>query len=158
MKIVVMSDTHLDLVNDELQDICAYYCDGADMVIHLGDWVAASVLDYFLQYPLEAVAGNMDNYDILDRLPVKKVIQVGGRRIGIVHGWGSSVDLRSRLHREFSNVDAILFGHTHQPLWMEENGIFWLNPGSVFTGRGTPRRSLGILHLDRGIEGEIISL
>jgi len=158
MKIVVMSDTHLNRVSDELEDICARYCDGADLVIHLGDWVSASVLDYMSQYPLEAVAGNTDNYDIHDRLPVKKVVRVGGRRIGIIHGWGSSGNIRGRLRHEFPDVDAVLFGHTHQPLRLEEDGIFWFNPGSVFAGRGDPRRSLGILHVDGRIEGEIIPL
>jgi uncharacterized protein len=158
MKIVVMSDTHLNGVSDELADICTRYCDGADMVIHLGDWVATSVLDYMLQYPLEAVAGNTDNYDIHDRLPVKKVLQVGGRRIGIIHGWGSSGNVRGCLQHEFSDVDAVLFGHTHQPLRLKEDGVFWFNPGSVFAGRGYPRRSLGILHVDGRIEGQIIPL
>jgi uncharacterized protein len=158
MKIIVMSDTHLNRVSDEFQAICTRYCDDADLVIHLGDWVASSVLDYLSQYPLEAVAGNMDNHIIHDHLPPKKVIRVEGRRIGIIHGWGSTTNLRSRLVREFSDVDAILFGHTHEPLQLEENGIFWFNPGSVFTGRGHPPRTLGILNFDGHFQSEIVTL
>jgi len=158
MKIVVMSDTHLNRLTDEFKAICTKHCDDADMVIHLGDWVSSSVLDYLEQYNLEAVAGNMDNHVIHDRLPVKKVISVGGHRIGITHGWGSASDLRKKLYTEFPGVRAILFGHTHQALQMEENGIFYFNPGSVFMGRGSIPRSLGILHIHERIQGEIVPL
>lgn len=158
MKIVVMSDTHLNRLTDEFKAICTQYCDGADMVIHLGDWVSSAVLDYLEQYNLEAVAGNMDNHLIHNRLPTKKVIVVEGYRIGITHGWGPPSDLRRRLYREFSDVDAVLFGHTHLALQVKENGIFWFNPGSVFMGRGSISRSLGILHIHENIRGEIVAL
>jgi putative phosphoesterase len=158
MKIVVMSDTHLYELTDEFKSICSSYCDDSDLVIHLGDWVSASVLNYLEQYNLEGVAGNMDNHVIHERLPVKKVISVGGFRIGITHGWGAPSDLQGRLYGEFSNVDAILFGHTHLALQVEEKSIFWFNPGSVFMGRGSISRSLGILHIDERITGEIVQL
>ena len=158
MKIVVMSDTHLNRVTEEFMAICARYCSDADMVIHLGDWERAPVLDFMEQYRLEAVAGNMDDHIIRDRLPARKIIQAGGYRLGLTHGWGSAYDLRSRISREFSHVDAILFGHTHQAVQLEENGIFWFNPGSVFMGRGSSPRSLGILHIEETISGEIILL
>lgn len=158
MKIVVMSDTHLHRLSDEFKAICTKYCYDADMVIHLGDWVSSSVLDYLEQYNLEAVAGNMDNHVIHDRLPAKKVITIKGFRVGLVHGWGSASDLRARLYGEFTDVGAILFGHTHQAMQLEENGIFWFNPGSVFTGRGSISRSLGILHIEEHIRGEIVPL
>ena len=158
MKIVVMSDTHLNRVTDEFKGICARYCNDADLIIHLGDWVSTSVLDHLSQYPLEAVAGNTDNHLIHDMLPAKKVIRADGRRLGIIHGWGSATGLRGRLHGEFSGVDAILFGHTHRPLQLQENGIFWFNPGSVFSGRATPERTLGILHVGERFEIEIIPI
>lgn len=158
MKIVVMSDTHLNHVTDEFKAICARFCEDADMVIHLGDCARWPVLSFLEQYPLEAVAGNMDDHLIRDRLPVKKVVRVAGYRIGIIHGWGAAHDMRERLIKEFTNVDAILFGHTHQGLIAEENGVFWFNPGSVFTGRGGSPRSLGILHIEERLRGEIIQL
>lgn len=158
MNIVVMSDTHLNRLTDEFKAICTKYCEEADMVIHLGDWVSASVLDYLEQYNLEAVAGNMDNYAIHDRLPAKKIISAGGFRLGLIHGWGAPFELRQKLYAEFSDVDAILFGHTHQALQIEENGIFWFNPGSVFMGRGSIPRSLGILRIDEHIQARIVSL
>ncbi|NTU49127.1 MAG: YfcE family phosphodiesterase [Syntrophobacteraceae bacterium] len=158
MRIIVMSDTHIERVTDKLQAICTQYCSDADLVIHLGDWTGDRVLDFMEQYPLEAVSGNTDNHRLRDRLPTKKVIHVKDHRIGIIHGWGSAHDLRTRLRREFTNVDAILFGHTHQAFLLQENGILWFNPGSVFHGRHGAPASLGILHVQDRLRGEIVEL
>lgn len=158
MKIVVMSDTHIREATAEFRALCSEYCDGADMVIHLGDWEKAAVLDYMEQYPLEAVCGNTDEYAIQERLPVKKVVSAGGFRLGLAHGWGPPSGIRLRLEQEFTGVDAILFGHTHQPLTLRENGLLWFNPGSVFLGRGTMQKSIGILRIEDEIEAEIVQI
>jgi putative phosphoesterase len=159
MKIIVMSDTHLTRVTDAFRSICVQYCTDADLVIHLGDWASASVLDFLEQYPLEAVAGNMDDGLIHSRLPSKKVIRVlNNYRIGLIHGWGDASGMRSRLRQEFADVDAVLFGHTHQPLQLKEDGVVWFNPGSVTLGRGEYAQSLGILHISNSIQSEIIQL
>lgn len=158
MKIVVMSDTHLNRVTEEFEALCHRYCRDADLVIHLGDLVSRAVLDYLEQYPLEAVSGNTDDYALRSRLPAKKTIRLGSFRVGLIHGWGTSHDLRNRLIDEFSNADAILFGHTHQPVRARENGLFWFNPGSVSAGRNGSPPSLGILTVDGCLDGEIIPL
>ena len=156
MKLLVMSDTHLSDVTDEFKAICEHYGRDADMVIHLGDWTRGAVLDYLEQYPLQAVAGNMDDQVVHNRLPVKKVLQVNGFRIGIIHGWGSGKDMQNRLKDKFSDVNAIFFGHTHQPVQSEENGLFWFNPGSVFSGRGKFRGSIGVVRIGRKLQGDIV--
>ncbi len=158
MKIVVMSDTHLSGTTDEFKTLCSEFCDDADMVIHLGDWDRVGMLDYLEQYPLEAVAGNMDEHPIHQRLPARKIVKAGAFRLGIAHGWGSPGGVRQRLQQEFTGVDAVLFGHTHQPLILKENGLLWFNPGSVFLGRGALRRSIGVLRIQDEIEAEIIEI
>ncbi len=158
MKIVVMSDTHLDRVTEDFGNLCAQFCRKTDMVIHLGDWTRASLLNFMEQYPLEAVAGNMDEESVLDRLPVKKVVEAGGFRMGIIHGWGSASGLERKLAEQFQGVDAILFGHTHQPVIRRENGLLWFNPGSVYAGRGPHRRTLGVLEIGERIEASILEL
>lgn len=155
---MVMSDTHLNHPTEEFREICNRYCDQADLVIHLGDWARSTILDYLEGYSLQAVAGNMDDHAILQRLPAKKVIRTGKYRLGIIHGWGSSRDLRQRLAGEFEDVDAILYGHSHLPYVQRENGLLWFNPGSVFMGRGDLPGSIGILHADEELWGEIIPL
>ncbi len=158
MKIVVMSDTHLSKATDQFKDLCSAFCGEADLIIHLGDWEKVEVLTFLEQYPLEAVAGNMDDYAIQERLPGKKIITAGAFRIGITHGWGSPTGIRQRLGQEFTAVDAILYGHTHQPLLLYERGLLWFNPGSLFCGRGSCRKSIGILHVRDRIEAEIVQL
>ncbi len=158
MKIVVMSDTHLSRPTDHFRALCDCYGKDADLVIHLGDLVSTGILDYLEQYPLEAVAGNMDPAAIQERLPPTKVLRLGKFRVGLAHGWGSHHAIRARLAHHFPTVDAILFGHTHQPMLLEEDGIFWFNPGSVSLGRGALSHSLGILHVNEKLTGEIIAL
>jgi len=158
MKIIVMSDTHLGKITEEFKTLCSQFCDDADMVIHLGDWDKVAVLNFMEQYPLEAVAGNMDDYPIQRRLPDQKIVRAGNFRLGIVHGWGPPGGIRLRLAEQFSGVDAILFGHTHQPLILNESGLLWFNPGSVFPGRGNPQGSIGMLRIQDQIEAEIIEV
>jgi hypothetical protein len=153
-----MSDTHLSRATDEFKELCSEFCGGADMLVHLGDWEKVEVLNFLEQYPLEAVAGNMDDQLIQERLPAKKVIRAGDFRIGIVHGWGPPGGIRQRIRHEFPAVDAILFGHTHQPLLVREDGLLWFNPGSVSMGRGSSRGTIGILQVGENIEGEIITI
>jgi uncharacterized protein len=157
MKLVVMSDTHLSHATDEFKAICERLCADADMLIHLGDLTQSAVLDYLEAYPLQAVAGNTDDPDVHSRLPLKKVLQVKGFRIGIIHGWGSVSDLRPRLKMQFTDVDAIFFGHTHQPLNIQADGLFWFNPGSVFMGRGQFQGSIGVVHVEHQLIGKIIA-
>ena len=158
MKIVVMSDTHLSKATDEFKALCSEFCDDADMVIHLGDMERAEMLNYLEQYPLEAVAGNMDDYSIQQRLPARKIVKAGAFRLGIAHGWGSPGGIRQRLEQEFTGVDAILFGHTHQPLIFRENGLLWFDPGSVLLGRGDSPKSIGVLRIQDKIEAEIVPI
>jgi hypothetical protein len=158
MKIVVMSDTHLYSPDEEFKAICSQYCRDADLTIHLGDYASGSVLDFLERFPLEAVAGNTDDANICSRLPAKKVIQVGNWRFGLTHGCGWGANIRPALLKQFADVDAILFGHTHQPLQIKDGNVFWFNPGSVSSGRGGSSRSLGILYVGDRIESEIMTL
>lgn len=158
MNIVVLSDTHLTRVTQELQTVCARYCEAADLVVHLGDWTAGCVLDYFEQYRLEAVCGNMDEASVRLRLPTKKTFRVGSHSIGLTHGWGYGGDVTAQLLEEFDGVDVILFGHTHRPLVERVDGRLLVNPGSVFSGRGPHGRTLAWLKIGPSLHADIIEL
>ena len=158
MKVIVLADTHLYQVTSELTTVCEKYCADADLVIHLGDWMRAAVLDYFFRFPLEAVAGNMDDGVIRDSLPVAKTITVAGYRIGMAHGWGYEKDMHGLLRRQFPEARIILYGHTHRPLRQQEEGVLFFNPGSLFQGRGRDRGSLGVLNLNQTITADHIPL
>ena len=76
-----------------------------------------------------AVRGNND-YSVY---PAEQIAEIEGHRIFIAHGdaYGVRSGLtRLKLRAEESNCDAVIFGHTHLPEIVEENGIIFINPGS----------------------------
>jgi hypothetical protein len=106
-----------------------------------------------------AVCGNMDLPDVQRAFPVARIITVEDVRIGVIHGWGSPNGIRTRIRNSFQDVDAIIYGHTHQAFSGREAGIFFFNPGSVTDSRFTSPCSLGIIRIDKDrIEGEIIPI
>ena len=160
-RIGVLSDTHLNGPENLIDEIVETHLSAVDMFIHAGDMVWFSVLDslYATGKPVHAVSGNMDPMEVKSRYPAKKIIEVEGIRIGIIHGWGSPNSIRQRIIGEFSDVGAIVYGHTHQPFCSFEAGILFFNPGSPTDSRFTKECSVGIIEVDsKNLRGEIIRL
>lgn len=158
MKIGVLSDTHLHNYSLELKRIVDKHFGDVDMVIHAGDIVEMEVLDAFLTKKIEAVAGNMDPASVRNHFPVKKIIKFGAFKIGLIHGWGSPVGLENRISNEFSEIDCLVYGHTHYPVNQVINGILFFNPGSA-TGKRFPKiNTVGILEISERITGKIIEI
>ena len=78
MKIGVISDTHLDNIPDHLGKRILKHFKDVDMILHAGDVVELSVLDFFLDKEVKLVAGNMDSWEIKQGTPIKQVIQIDG--------------------------------------------------------------------------------
>ena len=158
MKIGVISDTHLPDSSPELERIHATYLKDVDMILHAGDMVEAGVLDVFLPKKIEAVAGNMDLPSVKNNFPIKKTIKVNGFKIGLIHGWGRPDGIEERIRREFTNVDCLVYGHTHRPANHVVKGVLFFNPGSLTEKCYTKANSLGILEITDRIHGTIINL
>ncbi len=177
MKVGVISDTHLatggirrlaskmiQKVSEDLEalyELLAPHFKDVSAVIHAGDLVDLAVLEVLKRFgEVYAVAGNMDPASVRQVLPEKRIIELKGFRIGIIHGWGAPTGLSERVRREFAgeNLDCIVFGHSHQPYDRVEEGILMFNPGSATDRRFAPRRTIGILHLEDKIWGEHIEL
>ena len=158
MRLGVISDTHLDSPNPTLQKIVRDHFHEVDMIVHLGDYVDYSVAGYLMdQTEFVGVTGNMDPPRIRHTFPPKRVLELGGFRIGMIHGWGAPFGLERRIRSEFGDIDAILYGHTHQAANHHKQGILFFNPGSACRAFfGKP--SVGILWVDDTIRGEIISV
>jgi putative phosphoesterase len=108
--------------------------------------------------PTLAVYGNADPWDVAHRLPRRVLVRVGRWSVGMVHGDGSRGTTVERARTAFTGVDAVVFGHSHQPLCEWNGGVLLFNPGSATDRRSSPRCSCGRLRLtDAGIEGEIVS-
>ena len=145
MKILIVSDSHGDVEN-----MCrAVEITRPERIIHLGDgWRdAAKLHERFPAIPLDQVRGNCD---IGCEESAEKLLTLGGKRLFLCHGHTQHVKygLLSALYtaRE-QEADALLFGHTHQPLVDFDQGVMLLNPGSI--GERF-RPTYGVLTIENG--------
>ena len=158
MKIGVISDTHLREPHLEFKKMIESHFKDVEKIFHTGDFVDWSIAEYLSsRKELIAVCGNMDSQDIQKAFPRKRIIEVKGFKIGLIHGGGSPFGIESRIRGEFDEVDAIVYGHTHTPANHQVKNIYFFNPGSP-TRSFIHRATLGILHLGEKIEGEIIKI
>lgn len=157
IKIGVMSDTHLHKVTGGLREIVDRIFSDTDAIIHVGDYVSWDIVSFLEEKNFYGVHGNMDIPAVRDMLPAKRVLDLGGVRIGLIHGWGSSDGLEDRIFNEFQNVDVIVYGHSHRFANHVREGVLLFNPGTASGFASSGMHSVGILVVDEGIEGEIIT-
>ena len=158
IKIGVLSDTHLNKVNDELQRIKLEYLSEADYIMHAGDIVSIEVAEYLNDGNFFGVHGNMDPHSVRELLPEKRVLEFGPFRIGLIHGWGAKAGLEDRISREFKDVDVIVYGHSHSPANHVKDGILFFNPGTAIGYNSSGPHTIGILEVDDNITGRIINI
>jgi putative phosphoesterase len=128
---------------------CLRRLEDADLILHAGDVVGAAVLeDLELFAPVEAVAGNMDEPALLAALPERRVVEVDGARVGMVHVPGSAVGRGERLVAAFPDCHAVVYAHTHVPEVSRVGEVWVLNPGSPTERRGAPAHSMLVLVLE----------
>ena len=150
MKIGILSDTHLVNITDDFKETLERTFKDVDVIIHAGDMTGVSIFDYLSNWELKAVRGNMDDFDLYNVLPEKRIENFMGKSIGIIHGNGSPRGIEDRVLGEFRNVDVIIFGHSHVPLEIKKNGVLLFNPGSYrrsYSYRGT----VGIMEIANDI-------
>ena len=159
MKVGVISDTHVPTIVPALPPVIYDIFRGVDLILHAGDIVSLSVLDDLRAIaPVEAVAGNVDDGEVLARLPFKKVIQLGNYRAGLIHGKFKIDVQKEMIRKEFDHVDLIVYGHSHTPFWGMINGVYFLNPGSPTDKRHAPYNSVAILEVGDALTAEIIKI
>ena len=162
MRIGVLSDTHMPERAKQIPQKILDDFKSVDMVIHAGDLVDLDVLKQLRQVcpEVKAVFGNMDPAAVRAELPQKEIITVGKYRIGVMHGYGNPQALKDFMKKEFQddNVDLIIFGHSHQPLAEEEDGILYFNPGSATDEMFAPYKSYGIIEINEKIQPHIVRI
>lgn len=157
----VVSDTH---VPSRARSLPARLLDalrGVDLILHAGDLTVLSVLDELAALaPVEAVCGNVDGPEVRLSLPRRRLLAVGDKRLGLVHGDGLGLSTVARARAAFAAeaVDAIVFGHSHSPFCGYESGVLMFNPGSPTDRRREPRASFGLLRVGASVEGEVVYL
>ncbi len=151
---VVVSDTHVprfqrgfSAVLDRLRR------EAPDAIVHCGDFTTIDIVPAFEEIaPFDAVAGNNDGPDIVERFGRAKAITASGRRLGLVHGDGEArAATRERAEASFAGtpLDAICFGHSHVPLCeLRGDGTYVINPGSPLDKRRQPHFSYAVIDID----------
>jgi hypothetical protein len=152
LRIGVLSDTHISSFENIPQKIIDSLST-VDLIIHAGDFTTVEVLRGLQQLgEVKAVQGNMDSAELKSTLPVKEIIEVGNKRIGITHGWGSPWRIEHKVREMFDQdqVDVIVYGHSHHSQNKLIDNILFFNPGKA-------TNSFGILTIEEEVRGEIIN-
>lgn len=124
MKLCIFSDSHgkKELVAKLYESV------QADAYLFCGDGLGDI---HCIPEKVYAVAGNCDwGSD----LPDVQVLELGGRRILLTHGHRYRVksDLyRLSLAAREEQAEVAVFGHTHIPARVQEEGLLMLNPGAL---------------------------
>ena len=131
MRLLVLSDSHGDIPSLQMAIENEH---SADVIIFLGDGLNDFEYCKCRVYNkiCIAVKGNCDSY-YLD-YPKSKTVSFCGKTVFCTHGDLEKVKFGPEVLREkasSSGFDIVLFGHTHKAMTTYENGIYYLNPGSV---------------------------
>jgi putative phosphoesterase len=141
MRLLVLADTHVPTRARRLPEQVWAAVDEADLVVHAGDWVSATLLDELESRAADllAVTGNNDGPDLTARLPEIARREIDGLRVAVVHETGAATGRERRCEERFPATDVLVFGHSHIP-WdtTTPGGLRLLNPGSPTDRRRQP--------------------
>jgi putative phosphoesterase len=118
----VLSDTH-GLLRPEAVEALS----GCDLLVHAGDVGKPEILGKLQSIaPVYAVRGNVDRGNWAAALPETQVVEVEGALLYVLHDLGEL-----EIDPVAAGYQAVISGHTHQPLIEMRDGVLYLNPGSV---------------------------
>jgi hypothetical protein len=161
VEIAIISDTHMPRGARRLPEACVERLRGADLIIHAGDLTRMSVLEEVRSYgEVVAVHGNVDDAEVRTALPAVAVVAAAGAGITVIHDAGPAPGRLARLRQRFPQADAVVFGHSHLPLYDEDaDGFQIFNPGSPTERRRAPHVTMGLAHARAGkLRFELIAL
>ncbi len=150
MLVLVLADTHIPRRAKGLPEELMPHLERADLVLHAGDLLEATVLDEISGYTsVRAVKGNVDGQDI--DLPQTLELELGGVPVAMIHDSGPKKGRPARMRRRFPGARVVIFGHSHIPLLEESGDSLLLNPGSPTDKRRQPEPSFGLLWAEGGV-------
>ena len=152
MAIAIIGDTHMPRGGRRLPDRALELLRSSELILHTGDFTRLETLELFAAIgpPVVAVAGNVDEPAIHERLPEADTVTLGGRvRVALIHDAGARKGRLERMRRRFPGAAAVIFGHSHLPLHEraddDDPASFQIfNPGSPTERRRAPRHSMGL--------------
>lgn len=137
--LVALADTHAT-GDPPLTDHLRATFREADVVLHAGDFTAATTLAGFRDLAAEAgadfaaVHGNSDSAAVRADLPAVRTVEAFGERVLLVHGHDHGRTQRSLLARQ-EGAGVAVVGHTHRP------GVTRLGGSGVGQGNRNAGRS-----------------
>ena len=135
MKILILSDTHIKAgqsLIEKLPDDLVGIMKNSDILIHAGDFETMECYNELAGLGnLVAVRGDTDVPEIMELLPERKVIDVEGVKVGVIHRGQLTSDNPDGLRylAKEMGVDVLIFGHFHHPI-IEDYEVLLLSPGS----------------------------
>jgi len=145
MKILLVSDTHgrtndfIDIVENNK----------FDYIIHCGDSEEPKEMFYFDLYIVRGNSYNDDNY------PYELELNINNIKFFVTHGHQYLVNNGLGLLKEKAiaiGAQVVCFGHTHLPSILKENGILYVNPGSLALPRKSSKASYMVIELKETIK------
>lgn len=160
LTIGVVADTHVvergsRTLPAEVPDLFRRF--GAGLILHAGDICVPSVIAKLETVaPTLAVHGNGDYGFLTEDLPARIDFLVGARRFVLIHGHQqSTADATARALA--GTAECVVYGHSHRPVALLDQGTVLFNPGSATDRRSQPHFGVGILRMGpAGIEPELI--
>ncbi len=161
MKIIAISDTHIKFgsITDHLPGDLVERLEKADLILHAGDFVSKEAYDELCALNrLEAVHGNMDDPELKNMLPERKVIEIEGIKIGLIHQAALSLQdtVGARYMAKEMGVDVLVFGHIHRPL-IEKSDVILACPGSPTSPRMSEPGAIEFEIKDGKISGNVVT-
>jgi putative phosphoesterase len=127
---------------------CASDLQQCDYILHAGDFYEDS--QYIAAYTNRRVIAVVGNCDHMVSGPVEETVVLGGKKIYLTHGHLYKVKqgttLLARKAKSLKS-DIVVYGHTHSPRVFEEDGILFINPGSLSMPRHDSRASFVVMEI-----------
>ena len=144
-RIGIISDTHGYLTPKVHQ-----LFKGVDRIIHAGDIGDAFIIPELKSIaPVTAIYGNTDGWSFQKRLSDFESLIIYNFWIEVFH-----IPLFSPQNNGHADNLIKVFGHTHEPRILWQNGVLHINPGSATNPRVVTKPSVAILELSEIKEPE----
>ncbi len=126
MKLLITSDVHGD--QEMLVEVIKRH-QGIDYHLNAGDMCMD--MNRLERYHIVSVKGNND---FGSDLPYFRLLELNGLKVLLTHGHLEHVKFgmeRLKLKAKMMKAEVCIFGHTHQRYMMVDDGILFINPGSL---------------------------
>ena len=136
MKIAILSDTH-SLLRPEVEEVLRR----CDYILHAGDIASPELYERVKEIaPAYFVRGNADR-EWASQIPPELVVRIAGLEFYMVHNIKEA-------RKDLSDVDFIVYGHSHKYEIREDGQGIRLNPGSCGPRRFTQPVTMMLMTVD----------